>query len=97
MDEIINNFLELKKWEKMMLLVMIALMCSGCIVAVVGIVIGMPVVVPILGAVMVLCGAGVYIFARNVVKKTKKTILDYLQTSNLPQEQIIEIMEKIKP
>lgn len=96
MEEVINSFTELKKWKKAMLIVMIALICTGCMVTVFGIIMEMYVLMPILGGVIALCGAGVYMFARYTVKKTEKTIVDYLQSSPLPEEQVREIMERIK-
>lgn len=97
MDEIINNFMELKKWKKVMFGVMIFFICAGVFFFIFGIAVR-DVIVPmmILGAVFIVSGALIYMFARHSLTKAEKMIVKYLESSSLPPDEILDIMTKIK-
>lgn len=97
LDEIINNFLELKKWKKAMFFIMILFIFVGIFTIISGIVtLNTVVLIPVLGGILVIGGVLMYLFARHSVNKSEKLLISYLENSALTPDEILDIMTKIK-
>lgn len=93
MDEIIEQYNTAKKWKSEMFIAMIALLTLAAVMIVCGFIMKeLLVVFLILGGVIAVLGAAVFIISSATFKKVDKLIRDYLTANGKSAEEINSIL-----